>query len=50
VLYEAIEVLQANKEKLAGFVTHRMALSEAAKAYSMFENHQARKIVLITGQ
>lgn len=48
VLHEALEVLRTNKDKLSGFVTHRMSLLEAPHAYAMFEKHQARKIVLLT--
>ncbi|KEF56200.1 uncharacterized protein A1O9_07781 [Exophiala aquamarina CBS 119918] len=46
VFNEAMEVVAANKEKLASMVTHRLPLSEAAHGYEIFERQLARKVIL----
>ncbi|KFY85773.1 hypothetical protein V500_08142 [Pseudogymnoascus sp. VKM F-4518 (FW-2643)] len=47
VFREALECLLANQDKLQGFVTHHLSMSEAASGYAMFEKQKARKVVLI---
>lgn len=42
---EALEVLKEHKEDFVGFVSHRMPLSEAPKAYELFEARQVQKVV-----
>jgi threonine dehydrogenase-like Zn-dependent dehydrogenase len=46
VFDEALEIVMANKAKLASMVTHRLPLSEAAHGYEIFEKQLARKVVL----
>jgi threonine dehydrogenase-like Zn-dependent dehydrogenase len=45
VFSEALECLEANSEKMAGFVSHEMPLAEATEGYRIFEKYQARKVV-----
>lgn len=45
VFGEALKILTDHQDKLSGFITHKMPLSEAPKAYDMFEKHQARKVL-----
>ncbi|KIW37492.1 uncharacterized protein PV06_10531 [Exophiala oligosperma] len=47
VFDEAMEVVAANKEKLASMVTHRLPLSKAAYGYEIFEKQLARKVILV---
>lgn len=42
-----MEVVAANKEKLASMVTHRLPLSKAAYGYEIFEKQLARKVILV---
>ncbi|KAH8697579.1 chaperonin 10-like protein [Talaromyces proteolyticus] len=46
VFGEALKVFAENQDKFADFITHRMPLAEAPKAYEIFEKHQARKVIL----
>lgn len=47
VFRESLEYLAINKEELKTFVSHTLPLADAAKGYSMFEQHQARKVAFI---
>ncbi|CCG80822.1 Alcohol dehydrogenase [Taphrina deformans PYCC 5710] len=42
---EALEVLQEHKEDFKGFVSHRMPLTDAPKAYDLFEARKVQKVV-----
>ncbi|KIX04245.1 uncharacterized protein Z518_07799 [Rhinocladiella mackenziei CBS 650.93] len=46
VFDEALEVVIANREKLASMVTHCLPLAEAAHGYEIFEKQLARKVIL----
>ncbi|CRG88850.1 hypothetical protein PISL3812_05885 [Talaromyces islandicus] len=46
VFGEGLKVFAENQDKFADFITHRMPLAEAPKAYEIFEKRQARKVVL----
>lgn len=46
VFGEALKVFAANQEKFDSFVSHKMPMAEAAKAYEMFEKQAARKVIL----
>ena len=42
---EALECLEASKNKVASFVSHTLPLAEANHGYDIFEKYQARKVV-----
>ena len=45
VFSDALECLEANKEKVASFVSHEIPLIEAPYGYTIFEKYQARKVI-----
>lgn len=46
ILEEALPVFVANKSKFADVISHRLALTDAAKGYELFSTAEARKVVL----
>ncbi|KAI9745061.1 MAG: hypothetical protein M1818_001339 [Claussenomyces sp. TS43310] len=45
VFSEALECLEANRDKVASFVSHEIPLTEAPHGYEIFEKYQARKVI-----
>ena len=46
VFQDALDCLEVNQEYLKSYVTHTLALEEAAEGYRIFEMRQARKVIL----
>ncbi|KAF2103326.1 GroES-like protein [Rhizodiscina lignyota] len=50
VFRESLECLDSNKEKLKSFISHKLPISEAPRAYALFEKQEARKVILVPGR